>query len=85
MLPGQVVLLLWIALRELPGLGAATDVLVIGPVVGVWLRPLPDLVVDGGDPRWVERELLFVAGVLLNAWRPPPPSVAASARARATA
>lgn len=66
-LSGVVVLLLWIPLRERPGLGTVSNILVIGPVVDVSLRLLPDLVVDGGDPRWVERVLLFVGGVVLNA------------------
>lgn len=66
-LSGVLVLLLWIPLRERPGLGTVSNILVIGPVVDVSLRLLPDLVVDGGDPRWAERVLLFVGGVLLNA------------------
>src|SRR5690349_9761627 len=66
-LSGVVVLLLWIPLREKPGLGTVSNILVIGPVVDVSLRLLPDLVIDGGDPRWVERVLLFVGGVVLNA------------------
>lgn len=64
---GAVVLLLWIPLRERPGLGTVSNVLVIGVVVDVALRLLPDLVVGPGDPHWAGRGALFAAGVLLNA------------------
>jgi len=64
---GAVVLLLWIPLREKPGLGTVSNVLVIGVVVDVALRLIPDLVVGAGDPHWAARGALFAAGVLLNA------------------
>ncbi len=66
-LTGVVVLLLWIPLRERPGLGTISNVLVIGLVVDVALRVLPDQLADDGPDRWVPRVLLFVAGVLINA------------------
>jgi len=64
---GAMVLLLWIPLRERPGLGTVSNVLVIGVVVDVALRLIPDLVVGADDPRWAARGALFAAGVLLNA------------------
>ena len=66
-LTGVLVLLLWIPLRERPGLGTVSNVLVIGLVVDLTLLLLPDQVADGGPDRWVPRVLLFVAGVVLNA------------------
>ncbi len=64
---GAVVLLLWIPLRERPGLGTVSNVVVIGLVVDVALRMIPDQLADDGPDRWVPRILLFVAGVVLNA------------------
>ncbi len=64
---GVVVLLLWIPLRERPGLGTVSNVVVIGLVVDVALRMIPDQLADDGPDRWVPRILLFVAGVVLNA------------------
>ena len=46
-LTGMVVLLLWIPLRERPGLGTVLNVLVIGVVVDVTLA-----VVDAPDAMW---------------------------------
>ncbi len=64
---GAVVLLLWIPLRERPGLGTISNVVVIGLVVDVALRVIPDQLGDDGPERWLPRIALFVAGVLLNA------------------
>ena len=64
---GVLVLLAWIPLRERPGLGTVSNVLVIGVAVDVALAVTPDVVSADGDPRWVLRAALFVGGVLLNA------------------
>ena len=56
-LTGMVVLLLWIPLRERPGLGTVLNVLVIGVVVDVTLA-----VVDTPDAMW-QRIGLLVVGV----------------------
>ncbi len=66
-LTGVVVLLLWIPLRERPGLGTVSNVLVIGLAVDVALAAIPDVVPGDGDPRWLLRGALFASGVLLNA------------------
>lgn len=66
-LTGVLVLLLWIPIRERPGLGTVSNVLVIGPVVDLSLWLVPDQVDVDGPDRWVPRILLFVAGVVLNA------------------
>jgi len=66
-LTGIVVLLAWIPIRERPGLGTVSNVLVLGPVVDLALWLVPDQVDAGGPDRWVLRGLLFVAGVVLNA------------------
>lgn len=57
---GAVVLLLWIPLREKPGLGTLSNVAVIGLVLDVFLRWLPS-----PDPLWV-RILFLGAGILIN-------------------
>ncbi len=56
-----VVLVLWIPLREMPGLGTVTNSLVVGLVADVGLS-----VLDAPDALW-ERSLLMVGGVVLNA------------------
>ncbi len=56
-----VVLVLWIPLREKPGLGTVTNSLVVGLVADLGLR-----VLDAPDALW-ERSLLMVGGVVLNA------------------
>ena len=58
---GALVLLLWIPLRQKPGIGTVANVLLIGPSaeVGLWLVPTTEIL-------WV-RVLLFVAGLLLLA------------------
>ena len=58
---GAVVLLLWWPLRQRPGLGTVSNVLVVGPVIDLVLLVLPSPSGPGG--RW----LLLVAGVALNA------------------
>ncbi len=58
---GALVLLLWIPLRQRPGVGTVSNVLVIGLAVDASLAVLPH--VDG----MVLRVSLVVAGVLLNA------------------
>ncbi len=59
---GVVVLLLWIPLRQRPGLGTVSNVIVIGLVVdlALWLVPTP-------DPMWVRIGFL-VSGIVLNAF-----------------
>lgn len=64
---GVVVLLLWIPLRERPGLGTISNVVVIGLVVDVALRVIPDQLAEDGPDRWVPRIALFAVGVLFNA------------------
>ncbi|MFP5346333.1 MAG: YczE/YyaS/YitT family protein [Actinomycetes bacterium] len=56
-----LVLLLWIPLRERPGIGTISNALVLGPVVDVALRLIPE-----GLPL-AARVVLFVVGVVLNA------------------
>lgn len=58
---GALVLLLWVPLRQRPGLGTAANVVVIGAVVDLVLRQTP--VPHALWLRWAE----FAAGVLLNA------------------
>lgn len=59
-LVGAAVLLLWIPLRQRPGFGTLSNVLVIGVVINLALGVLPAL---QGLPQ---RILLMLAGVLLN-------------------
>ena len=56
-----VVLLFWIPLRELPGLGTVTNSLFVGLVADQTLSLL-----DAPEPLW-QRALLMVGGVVLNA------------------
>ncbi len=60
-LVGAVVLLLWIPLRQRPGLGTVLNVLLVGPAAqfGLWAVPQP-------DELWA-RILLFGAGLALIA------------------
>jgi uncharacterized membrane protein YczE len=59
---GALVLLLWVPLRQWPGVGTVSNVVVIGLAVDASLALLP-AVGDGLVLRW----LLVVAGVVLNA------------------
>ncbi len=61
-LVGALVLLLWVPLRERPGIGTLSNVVVIGLSVDVSLAVLPR-----GPDSLVMRALLVVAGVILNA------------------
>ena len=58
---GAIVLLLWIPLRQRPGIGTVSNVVVIGVAVdaALWALPTP-------DPLW-SRALFLGAGILLNA------------------
>jgi uncharacterized membrane protein YczE len=58
---GGLVLLLWIPLRQRPGIGTVANVLLIGPSieVGLWMLPLTD--------DLVPRILLFAGGLVLLA------------------
>lgn len=58
---GALVLLLWIPLRERPGLGTVSNVVVVGLAVDAALAVLPPV-----DAPWL-RVALLVAGVTLNA------------------
>lgn len=60
MIVGAVVLLLWWPLRQWPGLGTVSNVVVIGLAVDAGLAVLPDL--DSLLLRWVG----MVTGVVLN-------------------
>ncbi|MEU5363830.1 hypothetical protein ABZ354_10135 [Streptomyces sp. NPDC005925] len=57
---GAAVLLLWIPLRQRPGLGTVSNVLVIGAAMDAALAVLPDA--HGPAPRIA----LLVAGIVLN-------------------
>ncbi|MDY0913476.1 MULTISPECIES: YitT family protein [Rathayibacter] len=58
---GLLVLLLWIPLRQRPGLGTVLNVLVVGTMidVGIHLLPVP--------AEWWGKALLFAGGLLLLA------------------
>lgn len=58
---GAIVLLLWIPLRERPGLGTISNVFVIGITVDLTL-----LAIDTPDPVWA-RLAMAVTGIVLNA------------------
>lgn len=58
---GIVVLLLWIPLRQRPGLGTVLNVIVIGPVIDLTL-----LLMETPDPLWA-RILVFAGGLALLA------------------
>jgi uncharacterized membrane protein YczE len=58
---GALVLLLWIPLRQKPGLGTLANIVVIGVVLNLVLAGFPTL--HGLGIRWA----VFAAGVLLNA------------------
>ena len=58
---GVVVLLAWVPLRQRPGLGTVSNVLVIGLALDAALAVLPEV------SSWPARVLLVVAGVVLNA------------------
>ena len=60
-LTGVVVLLLWIPLRERPGIGTVANVVVIGLTVDLALAILPEVAALGG------RIGLAAAGIVLNA------------------
>ena len=57
---GALVLLAWIPLRQMPGLGTVANVLVIGVAtdVGLWLMPAPS--------SMLVRVLLILGGITLN-------------------
>ncbi|MFD0785847.1 YitT family protein [Micromonospora azadirachtae] len=57
---GAVVLLLWIPLRQRPGLGTVSNVVVIGLVVDATLALLP-----AGGPLWIRIGLL-ISGIVAN-------------------
>jgi uncharacterized membrane protein YczE len=58
---GVVVLLAWVPLRQRPGLGTVSNVLVIGLALDASLAVLPQV------SSWTARALLVVAGTGLNA------------------
>lgn len=57
---GALVLLLWIPLKQKPGIGTIANVLIIGTAVDISARFIPDI--DG----YAMRGAFLVAGVLLN-------------------
>ncbi|QFU30656.1 YitT family protein [Brevundimonas sp. Bb-A] len=57
---GMAVLLLWIPLRQKPGIGTIANVLVIGSVAGLALRYIP------ADPVLPVRSLFLATGIVLN-------------------
>ena len=58
---GVFVLLLWIPLRQRPGIGTLLNILIIGPSLelGLWLIPRPE--------GFLSQALMFAAGLLLLA------------------
>ncbi|WP_053382560.1 membrane protein YczE [Leucobacter celer] len=58
---GLLVLLLWIPLRQKPGIGTILNILLVGPGIelGLWLLPAP-------EPLWL-RVLFFAIGLVLLA------------------
>ncbi|MDM4762213.1 hypothetical protein QT381_04240 [Galbitalea sp. SE-J8] len=58
---GLTVLLLWIPLRQRPGVGTVLNILLVGPSaeVGLWLIPHP--------PLWWQQWLLFAGGMVVLA------------------
>jgi uncharacterized membrane protein YczE len=56
---GALVLLLWIPLRQWPGIGTASNVVVIGLAVDGWIAVLPT------THSWPARSAFLVVGVLL--------------------
>ena len=59
-LTGILILLLWIPLRERPGIGTVLNVFIIGIVIDLTLWIAPEMV----DPAW-QRWVLLLGGVLL--------------------
>lgn len=59
---GLAVLLLWIPLRQKPGIGTVLNILLVGPGIelGLWLLPAP-------EPLWL-RVLYFAIGLVLLAF-----------------
>ena len=57
---GMTVLLLWIPLRQKPGIGTIANVLVIGSVAGLALRHIPT------DAVLPVRSLFLATGIVLN-------------------
>jgi uncharacterized membrane protein YczE len=60
-LTGLIVLLLWIPLRQRPGLGTVLNVLLIGPSAGLTIAVVPH------PPQWWMQALLFAGGLTLLA------------------
>lgn len=58
---GALVLLLWVPLRQKPGIGTVLNILLVGPGIdlGLWLLPAPEAL-------WL-RVLFFVTGMVLLA------------------
>lgn len=58
---GLLVLLLWIPLRQRPGIGTVLNILLVGPGIdlGLWILPTP-------EPLWL-RVVFFISGMLLLA------------------
>ena len=57
---GVLVLLLWIPLRQKPGLGTISNAILVGVAVDASLRFVPE------PEEWVVQALFIVAGVVLN-------------------
>ena len=75
---GVLVLLLWIPLRQKPGIGTVSNVFVVGIAADAGLALIPE-----GGPLSV-RIAMLTAAVCSTPWRAPPTSARGSARARAT-
>ena len=60
-LPGAAVLLLWIPIRQMPGLGTVSNVIVLGLAADATLAVLPPL------ESMVARSALLVGAIVLNA------------------
>ena len=76
---GALILLLWIPLRQRPGLGTVSNVVILGLVMDATLAVVPDL------PHWACASRCWRSPSCSTARRPASTSPPASGRGRATA
>ena len=72
-------LLLWIPLRQKPGIGTVSNVIVVGLAADAGLALIPE-----GGPLSVRLTMLTAARARSTPWPAPPTWARGSARARAT-
>jgi uncharacterized membrane protein YczE len=65
-LTGLAVLLLWVPLRETPGVGTVANAVLIGLFTDLWLRVLPDPAALPGGLAW--RVAYAAAGIVVNGY-----------------